>query len=140
MRKSRALLLTVTTLAFSTVFSGSSAFSQVCQNQPSFSSWVDAFKKEALAAGITARTVAAASKRFGYDKGVIKKDRNQGIFSQSFLQFSDRVIFKSRLNSGRSKLKNMKTTFARIEKQFGVPGAVVSAFWGLETDFGGKYR
>ncbi len=138
MRKSQAVLLTATTLAFSTVFTGSLAFSQACQNQPSFNSWVSGFKKEALAAGITARTVASASKRFGYDKGVIKKDRNQGIFSQSFLQFSDRVIFKSRLNKGRSKLKNMKSTFARIEKKFGVPGAVVSAFWGLETDFGGN--
>jgi lytic murein transglycosylase len=27
-------------------------------------------------------------------------------------------------------------TFARAEQQFGVPAAVITAFWGLETDFG----
>ena len=42
------------------------------------------------------------------------------------------------MKSGRSKLKKLKSTFNRIEQQFGVPGAVISAFWGLETDFGGN--
>lgn len=112
------------------------ALAQQCQGQPKFNTWVKAFKKEARAAGITAPTLATASKQFGYDPSVIKKDRRQGVFSQSFLQFSDRMVAQYRLDTGRKNLKKMKSMFSRIEKQFGVPGAVISSFWGLETDFG----
>ena len=112
------------------------AVAQQCKGQPDFSNWVRTFKKDARAAGISARTIADASKQFSYDKSVIKKDRRQGVFSQSFLQFSDRMVAQYRLDTGRKNLKKLKSTFARIEKQFGVPGAVISAFWGLETDFG----
>ena len=107
-----------------------------CKGLPSFKSWVKAFKQDALAAGISARTLATAAKQFGYDPSVIKKDRRQGIFSQSFLQFSDRMVAQYRLDTGRKNLKKLKSTFSTIEKRFGVPGAVISAFWGLETDFG----
>ena len=31
---------------------------------------------------------------------------------------------------------NTARSFSRIEQQFGVPGAVIVAIWGLETDFG----
>ncbi len=30
----------------------------------------------------------------------------------------------------------MRATFSRIEQQYGVPGPVIVAIWGLETDFG----
>jgi len=112
------------------------AYSQPCNNQPKFGSWIKEFKAEARAAGISAPTLAAASSQFGYDKSVIKKDRQQGVFSQSFLQFSDRMVAQYRLDTGRRNLKKLNSMFSRIEKQFGVPGAVISAFWGLETDFG----
>ncbi len=112
------------------------ASAEQCKGQPKFSSWVKDFKKEAAASGISARTIAIAAKQFGYDKSVIKNDRRQGVFSQSFLKFSDRMVAQYRLDTGRKNLKKMKSLFSRIEKQFGVPGAVISAFWGLETDFG----
>ncbi len=127
----------IATIAF-TIFATSPALvlAQQCKGQPSFENWVRSFKQEARGAGISARTLASASKQFGYDKSVVKKDRRQGVFSQSFLQFSDRMVAQYRLDSGRKNLKKLKTTFSRIERQFGVPGAVISAFWGLETDFG----
>ena len=112
------------------------AIAQQCGGQPSFANWVTAFKKDARAEGISLRTINQASKQFAYDPSVIKKDRRQGVFSQSFLQFSDRMVAQYRLDRGRKNLKSMKNTFSRIEQQFGVPGAVISSFWGLETDFG----
>lgn len=127
-------------LSFTAIFLGlflaSPAIAQQCKGLPSFNNWVKAFKKDARSEGISARTLATAVKQFGYDKSVIKKDRRQGVFSQSFLQFSDRMVAQYRLDTGRKNLNKLKTTFSRIEKQFGVPGAVISAFWGLETDFG----
>lgn len=127
-----AIIMATLAIGFSPV----AAYAQQCRGQPSFSSWVGAFKKEARSQGISLRTLNQASKQFGYDKSVIQKDRRQGVFSQSFLQFSDRMVAQYRLDRGRKNLKSMKNTFARIERKFGVPGAVISSFWGLETDFG----
>jgi lytic murein transglycosylase len=37
---------------------------------------------------------------------------------------------------GAKKMKQYANTFARAEAEYGVPAAVITAFWGLETDFG----
>jgi lytic murein transglycosylase len=37
---------------------------------------------------------------------------------------------------GARRLKQFAGTFERIEQRFGVPGAVITAIWGLETDYG----
>ena len=41
-----------------------------------------------------------------------------------------------RLQKGAKLLKQYAPVFARIEQQYGVPGPVIVAIWGLETDFG----
>ncbi|MHA1189436.1 MAG: lytic murein transglycosylase, partial [Alphaproteobacteria bacterium] len=62
----------------------------------------------------------------------------QGVFAQSFLQFSNRMVAQYRLDQGRANLKKYKSLFADIENQYGVPGPVIAGFWGLETDYGGN--
>jgi lytic murein transglycosylase len=107
-----------------------------CKNSTDFDSWLANFRQEALAEGISANTLEAVGPLLIYDQGIIKQDRSQGVFAQSFLQFSDRMVSKFRLQQGAAQIKKHKTVFARIEKQYGVPAAVLTAFWGLETDFG----
>src|SRR5205809_2735261 len=41
-----------------------------------------------------------------------------------------------RMQQGQARIKAHATAFARAEKEYGVPPAVIAAFWGLETDFG----
>ena len=71
-----------------------------------------------------------------YDQSVINADRRQSVFSQSFLEFSDRMVARYRMTQGKQLSPKTRSTFARIEQEFGVPGPVLVAFWGLETDFG----
>jgi lytic murein transglycosylase len=101
----------------------------------SFETWLDGFKREAAAAGISQRGLAALA-GVTYDPNVIARDRHQGVFHQSFEQFSARMISPDRMRVGARKLKQYAGTFERIEQRFGVPGAVIVAIWGLETDFG----
>jgi lytic murein transglycosylase len=70
------------------------------------------------------------------DPRVAKADKGQPSLSQSFLQFADRLISAERLKRGAALLKQHAPTFKRIEGEFGVPGPVIAAFWGLETDYG----
>jgi lytic murein transglycosylase len=122
-------------LALGLVGSGS-ALAQSCQNNPGqFPAWLDAFRAEAAAAGISQNSIAALN-GVSYRQDIVNRDRAQGVFSQTFLEFSDRMVSQYRLDTGASRLNQYSSLFASVEQQTGVPGAVIVAFWALETDFG----
>jgi len=100
-----------------------------------FSAWLQGFEQEAAAQGISQRTIQSALGGMTYDPTIIARDHAQGVFHQSFEQFSGRMV-PPRLARGRRLLEQYRPLFARIEQQFGVPGPVIVAIWGLETDFG----
>ena len=100
-----------------------------------FGEWLEGVKQEAAAQGISQRTIQAALGSLTYDPNVLARDHAQGVFRQSFEQFSGRMV-PPRLSRGAKLLKQYAPIFARIEQQYGVPGPVIVAIWGLETDFG----
>lgn len=112
------------------------AMAQNCHPEGSFGAWLKSFRRDAAAEGISQGAINAGLSGVRFDPGIVKKDRAQGVFSQTFLMFSDRMVAQYRLDQGRANLKKYRSVFDRIEKQFGVPGPVLSSFWGLETDFG----
>jgi lytic murein transglycosylase len=107
-----------------------------CRNTGSFDAWLAGFKQEAAREGISQRAISAALDGVTFDPAIIRRDSGQGVFQQSFLQFAGRMADGYRVGTGAAKLKQHAATLARAEQQFGVPGAVVVAFWALETDFG----
>ena len=111
-------------------------FAASCEDPAGFSPWLESFKREAATQGISQKTIASALTGLKYDPEVISRDRKQGVFQQSFEQFSSRAVSPDRLKKGANMLKRYGSILGRIEKQFGVPGPVVVAIWGLETDFG----
>lgn len=107
-----------------------------CRSNQAFEPWLAEFLRDAQAAGISRATLEAARPYFVYDQAIVNRDRGQGVFAQSFLQFSDRMAAGYRIEKGRQLIKQHGATFARAEKQYGVPPYPITAFWGLETDFG----
>jgi lytic murein transglycosylase len=107
-----------------------------CQSPAAFGSWLQGFKQEAVAQGVSPDVVASALNGLTYDPATIAKDRGQGVFAQTFLQFQGRMVSGNRLQTGGALLKKYANVFKQIEQQYGVPGPVLVAFWGLETDFG----
>lgn len=114
----------------------SGASAQRCPGPAGFGKWLQGFKQQAIAEGISPRTVATALNGVTYDRKVVAKDRAQGVFAQDFITFSNRMVNKNRLASGKSKMRKYGKTFKQIEDQYGVPAPVLVAYWGLETDFG----
>src|SRR5258708_3168891 len=107
-----------------------------CQNTDSFEHWLDGFRQEASAQGISQKTIAVALDGVTFDPKIIAHDHNQGVFQQSFLQFSDRMVSSYPLVHGQRVMKKHELLFKRIEHDFGVPAPVLTAIWGLESDFG----
>ena len=108
-----------------------------CRTTVSFDRWLADFKKEAAEKGISAAAINAASPYMVYDQRIVNIDRGQRFFSQTFLEFSDKMLPAYRLQTGAAQIRKWQPVFAREEKEFGVPPAVITAFWGLESDFGG---
>lgn len=113
----------------------SSAFA-ACPSPAGFGRWLQGFKQQAIAQGISPQTVAAALNGVTYDRKTIARDRAQGVFAQTYLQFVGRMVSNNRMQVGKGKLRKYASTFKKIEQQYGVPGPVLVAYWGLETDFG----
>jgi lytic murein transglycosylase len=100
-----------------------------------FGTWLEGVKRDAAAQGVSQRTIQSGLSGVTYDPTIIARDHAQGVFRQSFEQFSGRMV-PPRLARARRLLQQYSATFSRIEQQYGVPGAVIVAIWGLETDFG----
>ena len=113
------------------------AFGQAnCRNTGAFEPWLASFKKEAAAQGISQAAIAAASPYLVLDQRIINIDRGQKFFAQNFLEISDKMLAGGRLPNGVNQIKKHQALFEREMKDFGVPSSVITAFWGLESDFG----
>jgi lytic murein transglycosylase len=114
-----------------------------CRTGGPYEAWLADFEREAVAQGISQNTIADAAPYLTYDQRIVNIDHGQRVFSQTFLEFSDRMAAAYRIQTGAAKIKTYGPVFARIEQQDGVPAPVIVAFWALESDFGanmGNYR
>ncbi|MGZ5988889.1 MAG: lytic murein transglycosylase, partial [Rhizomicrobium sp.] len=128
----RSLLqaIAIGTLAVSAV----PAYAASC-GSGSFDAWLNDFKTEAAAKGISQAAINTGLNGVTLDQSVLSRDRSQHVFSQSFEEFSGRMV-PPRMTRGSNMLKQYGSVLSRIEKTYGVPGEVLVAIWGLETDFG----
>lgn len=133
MTKVNARIATLTLVAGAIAFATPS-LAATC-GKGSFDSFINDYKKDAVAKGISKRGLAALD-GLKLDEKVLAADKRQGVFKQSFEQFSGRMISSSRVSKGQDMMSKHASTLKKIEQQYGVPGAVVIAIWGLETDYG----
>ena len=107
-----------------------------------FDSWLTALKTEAASKGISQNAINAGLNGVTFDQTVLVRDHSQKVFGQTFEQFSGRMV-PPRMTRGSNALKQYGSVLSRIETAYGVPGEVIVAIWGLETDFGvnnGKFQ
>jgi lytic murein transglycosylase len=107
-----------------------------CHNGASFDRFLAELKQQAVAAGVSQRTLAEAAPYLVYDQGIVNRDRGQRVFGQIFTAFAGRMAAPYRMQQGQQRIRTYAAAFARAEKEYGVPPAVIAAFWGLESDFG----
>jgi len=101
-----------------------------------FSAFMQQVSQEASTKGMPQSAINAVLAAARQDQRVLRFDRAQGVFRQTFLEFSQRSISSSRLNIAAQKLSQFSSVFARAQREYGVPPEVILAFWALETDYG----
>src|SRR5262249_4732253 len=107
-----------------------------CHNGASFDKFLAELKQRAVSEGVSQRTISEASPYLVYNQGIVNRDRGQRVFGQLFTEFAGRMAANYRMQQGQARIRTYAAAFARAEKEYGVPPAVIAAFWGLESDFG----
>lgn len=115
---------------------GGAAMAQTVPCGGDFRVFMQGVAAEAQSKGIPARGINAVLAAARPSASVLKRDRSQGVFRQSFLTFSGRAVSQNRLDRAAQMARKFPKTFARAEREFGVPQEVILAFWAMETDFG----
>ncbi len=108
------------------------------QAKESWSQWVQGMESYAIRQGISPNTARTALGSARYLPRVVELDRNQPEFKLTFQQYLDRVIPQSRVNKARALYRQNRALLQQIEQRFQVPGHVVVALWGIESDFGNR--
>jgi lytic murein transglycosylase len=131
-------LIRIITVAAGLAVAGLPGAALAAQCGGDFGGFVSSFRREAAAAGVSQRTLDAAFAGVAQDHKVLAFDRAQrGTFRKSFEQYVATRVGPARIKRGAQLMRSHAALLSRIEQQFGVPGEILIAIWGLETSFGG---
>jgi lytic murein transglycosylase len=103
---------------------------------PAFDSWLAGFRTRAAAQGVSASTLDTALRNAGYLPGVIERDRNQTEFTRSLEDYLAIAASDDRVSNGRAARADNARLLGEIEQRSQVEPQVVTAIWGLESNFG----
>lgn len=67
---------------------------------------------------------------------VIKLDRSQPEFTESFAGYVRKRVSEYRVETGKRMLAQHAVLLSKLTQQYGVPARYIVAFWGLETNYG----
>jgi lytic murein transglycosylase len=103
-----------------------------------FNGFLAAMAREAQGQGVSRAVVDQAFAGLTPDAAVLAFDRRQrGMFhAKSFEQYAATRVIPARISRARKLMQVHAALLSRIERQFGVPAAVIVAVWTLETDNG----
>jgi lytic murein transglycosylase len=133
LRVLKTILFSITVVA---AIGGASAQAADCGDSAAgFNDWLTSFKQVAVRNGISQQVVDSALNGVAFDPSVAAHDRGQN-FGSNFAAFSARHVTPARVKKGKTMMLAYAEPLERIEQRFGVPGPVIVAIWGLETDYG----
>ncbi len=98
--------------------------------------FVASLKPAAEARGVSAATFDAAFAGVEPDPAVAALTRRQAELNKPTGAYLAAAVTPARVAEGRALLAEYRDDLAGIERRFGVPGAILVAIWGLETDYG----
>lgn len=104
--------------------------------EESFQTCKAELQTEARQAGVKENTVTQVLGNSKLTSRVIKYDRNQPEFVQTFPNYFGKRVTQWRINKGRELYQEHNALLTKLTQKYGVPAHYLIAFWGLETNFG----
>jgi len=101
-----------------------------------FANWLQNFALEAAAAGVSESTIQAALPQIEFLPDVIRLDGKQPEKSITFDRYTTNTLPAQRIRRGRELYDRYRADLKKLSDQYGVPGKVVVALWGMESSYG----
>lgn len=136
---SRALLGTAALLGFGALFSAPALAAETTPAAAQFQQCVSDLQAKAQAEGISAQVANDVLGQVRFKEKVIELDGSQAEFTQTFAGYFNKRVTPARVEQGRELLQQHRQLLDRVQRETGVPGHYLVAFWGLETNFGSYF-
>lgn len=122
-------------------FFSATAHAQADSEEQGFQGYLQLLAARARAEGVGEATIARGISGLTLNHRVIELDRDQpGGGSSSaiapFEPYRRRHVDAARINGGRRQHQAITGQLAELERKFGVPGPILLAIWGHETNYG----
>jgi lytic murein transglycosylase len=101
-----------------------------------FEDCLASIRSEALAKGVSARTVGAALAGLTPDTKIIEAMQSQPEFKWPIWDYLAALVDDEKVAQGRDMLRRHVTTLAEAERRYGVDRHTIVAVWGVESDYG----
>ncbi|WP_375201142.1 lytic murein transglycosylase [Hyphococcus sp.] len=101
-----------------------------------FERWLESFRAEAAAAGISQSVLDEALTGLTINPRVYELNDNQPEFSRGIWDYLDSAVSATRVNNGKTKYLENQRLLTLIESAYGVDAEIVAAIWGLESSYG----
>ena len=105
-------------------------------DEKNFDHWLAEVKVDALAGGISEKTVNTAFRDVKPIPRVIQLDRNQPELKLTLKAYLDRVVTSKQVGRGRRRLAQKRDLLAEIAGRYRVQPRFLVALWGIETNYG----
>jgi len=102
----------------------------------SFEDWLSELRSEALTKGISQATLDQAFSSLQPDPVIIARDRTQPELTQSLDDYVTARLNPKTLARAAEVAKTEKDVIERVHATYGIPGPIMVAIWGLESNFG----
>lgn len=132
------LLVLLSSLLFVITAAGAAAQTpaQEAAAPPAFEEFLAALRAEALSKGISQRTVDAALGSIEPLAVVVERDRTQAEITLTLDQYLARRIPPRAVRTAREMASKHRAELQRASSAYGVPRSIITAIWGLESNFG----
>ena len=103
---------------------------------PAFDVWLADVRTEALTRGIRQDVVDAALADIEPVGQILERDRTQAEFSLDLTTYLKRRLTRATLRTARQMYAEHRPLLHEVGKKYGVQPRVITAVWGLESNFG----
>ena len=104
-----------------------------------FADWLRSVGDEAIAAGLRPERVRQALGQAELLPRVIELDRAQPEFTRQPWTYLDNAVSPQRIAQGRAALAAQQPALQAAAQRYGVPAAIVTAIWGVESNYGQNF-
>ena len=104
--------------------------------QGDFERWLEGFRAEAAAAGISNEVIDNAFDGVKINARVYELNDNQPEFSRAIWDYLDSAVSQTRIDNGRARFAENRALLTLIEEAYGVDAEILVAIWGMESSYG----